>query len=345
MEKLLICRKVILYTLMGIILVCLTLSQSIASTIKWPMHSQFIESNFVVKHILKPFVSEVYKRTDGRLEITLHHSKELGYAGGDMMRHLRSGVIPISEIIVSFTAGDLPLVLAFELPFLQRNDQESRQFFSMIRPHMAQAYESNWNQYLLLNGPFPFTGVFTREKPIIDLSDFRGLKVRTLGKTSSEAFKSLGSTPVYIEFTEVYMALRRGVCDAAQTSATTAADAKLWEVTKFFTQLHLTRTSWAISVNKKAADELPADIRKILFEVAKEFEEKMFDISLKAEADAAAVMKANGTTFVDLPPDVMKEASGQTQHLWYEWANIIGNQGKDLLNEFLEKTGRSELKK
>ena len=332
-----------------VLLIWITLSLCVPSvhseTIKWPMHSQFIESNFVVRDILKPFVAEVYKRTNGRLDITLHHSKELGYSGGDMMRHLRNGVIPISEIIVSFTAGDLPLVLGFELPFLQRNDAESRLFFSTIRPYMAEAYKNDWNQYLLLNGPFPFTGVFTRDKPINTLDDLKGLKVRTLGKMSSEAFKSLNATPVYIEFTEVYMALKRGTADAAQTSATTAADAKLWEVTKFFTQLYLTRTSWAISVNKQAADSLPPDIRKILFEVASEFEQKMFDISLKAESDAAGVMASNGQKFYEISPGLMEECSNITRYKWHEWADTVGNDGKNILNTFLEKTGRSELKR
>lgn len=57
------------------------------------------------------------------------------------------------------------------------------------------------------------------KKPIYNLKDLKGIKIRAPEGLSSEVLRRAGATPVALPFSEVYSALEKGVVDAADASA------------------------------------------------------------------------------------------------------------------------------
>src|SRR5690606_1832626 len=78
--------------------------------------------------------------------------------------------------------------------------------------------------------------IFTSSnKPLIEIEDFKGVKIRGLNKLVDEALLALGAAPAAMPGSEVYQALQTGVIDAGLTDISAAYSRKYYEVQKYGT--------------------------------------------------------------------------------------------------------------
>ena len=99
-------------------------------------------------------------------------------------------------------------------------------------------------------------------KPLITPADFQGLKFRISGsKVADQYFRQLGAVPQVMAFSEVYQALQTGVVDGSENTASNYLTQKIHEVQKHITIADHAHLQYAVIVNKKFWDGLPADIR------------------------------------------------------------------------------------
>jgi C4-dicarboxylate-binding protein DctP len=107
--------------------------------------------------------------------------------------------------------------------------------------------------------------VITSSRPLHKLADYKGLKIRINSSKVTEATtRAIGAIPQTLAFSEVYQALQTGVVDGSETVLSNVYTQKFYEVQKHVTLLHHTHQAYAIVVNKKFWDGLPADIRTTL---------------------------------------------------------------------------------
>jgi tripartite ATP-independent transporter DctP family solute receptor len=142
-------------------------------------------------------------------------------------------------------------------------------------------------------------------KPVNNIDDFKGLKIRTIQVDSFvQLFRAIGAIPTPIAFAEVYLALSQGTVDAAETDLQSMYSAKQYEVTKYvaITNHGLSTSGLIISEQRWAA--LPQNVKEVLEQVEKE----AFEYNLK-EYDAGneqvqATLQQKGMTISH--PDTTK---------------------------------------
>jgi C4-dicarboxylate-binding protein DctP len=169
-------------------------------------------------------------------------------------------------------------------------------------------------------------------------ADFRGLKMRI---QSSDVLKgemrALGATPQVMAFSEVYQGLQTGVVDGTENPPSNMYTQKMHEVQKFMTMSEHGVIEYAVIVNKKFWDGLPADIRTQLEGAMREATKYTNAISKSENDDALAKIKASGKTqVIALTP---AEKSAWKKALVKVHKENEGRIGKDLIQSIYKETG------
>ena len=73
---------------------------------------------------LEDFAKKVKTATKGDLEIVVSSGGALGYKGPELLKVVRDGLVPVSDMLISGVAGDEKLLQIVTLPFLVRNFDE-----------------------------------------------------------------------------------------------------------------------------------------------------------------------------------------------------------------------------
>ena len=137
--------------------------------------------------------------------------------------------------------------------------------------------------------------IMSDNKPLREVADFHGQKMRIQSSKVLEAqFKALGALPQVLPFSDVYQALQTGVVDGSENNASNMYTQKHYEVQKYGTLSYHGYIGYAVIVNKKFWDGLPADIRGELEQAMKEATVYANDSAQKDNDDALAAMKASG---------------------------------------------------
>ncbi len=99
-------------------------------------------------------------------------------------------------------------------------------------------------------------------------------------------------------FSEVYQALQTGVVDGTENPPSNFYTQKMFEVQKYFTLTDHGVIEYAVIVNKKFWDALPADVRTTLEGAMKDATKYANDIAKKENDDALEAVKKSGKTQV-----------------------------------------------
>jgi len=145
-------------------------------------------------------------------------------------------------------------------------------------------------------------------------------------------FRALGAIPQVLAFSEVYQAMQTGVVDGNENVPSNCYTQKMHEVQKHATISHHGYIGYAVIVNKKFWDGLPADIRTQLEKAMAEATEYSNSIAQKENDDAIVAMKAAGkTTFYELTAAEKEEWKKALEPVTQEVSSRIG---KDLIEQF-----------
>ena len=179
--------------------------------------------------------------------------------------------------------------------------------------------------------------IMSANKPLKLPADFQGLKMRIQSSKVLEAqFKALGALPQVMAFSDVYQAMQTGVVDGSENTPSNMWSQKHYEVQKYATLSDHGYIGYAVIVNKKFWDGLPADIRGQLDKAMAEATTYANDLSQKENDDALAAMKASGKiTFIDLTAD---EKAAWHKALAPVSDEMAARIGKDTIDAFKKAT-------
>ncbi len=180
--------------------------------------------------------------------------------------------------------------------------------------------------------------VMSANKPINSPDDMLGLKMRIQSSKVLEAqMKALGAVPQVLAFAEVYQALQTGVVDGTENPPSNMYTQKMHEVQKYATLTNHGYLGYALIVNKKFWDDLPADIRGQLERAVAEATQYANNIAQKENDEALEAMQKSGKTeFHKLSEKERQEWIDALKPVHNEVANRVG---KDLLQSIYKATG------
>ncbi|MET4374781.1 C4-dicarboxylate-binding protein DctP [Bradyrhizobium sp. LB12.1] len=170
-------------------------------------------------------------------------------------------------------------------------------------------------------------------KKLVTPADYQGVKFRIQSSRVLQAqFKSLGSLPQVMAFSEVYQALQTGVVDGQENTWSNIYTQKMHEVQKYITETNHGYIGYVVIVNKKFWDDLPADILDQLSKAMKEATDFNNTQSQKENDAALAEIKKSGKSeIIKLTPE-QDEAMRKAMEAVYK--DAAGRIGQPLIDEF-----------
>ena len=141
--------------------------------------------------------------------------------------------------------------------------------------------------------------IMTANKPMKVPTDCRGMKMRIQSsQVLSAEMRALGALPQTMSFSEVYQAMQTGVVDGSENTPSNMFTQKHHEVQKYTTVTDHGYIGYAVIVNKKFWDGLPADIRTALEGAMKDATKVANDSAQKDNVDALEGIKKSGKSEV-----------------------------------------------
>lgn len=182
--------------------------------------------------------------------------------------------------------------------------------------------------------------IMSANKPINTPDDMLGLKMRIQSSKVLEAqMKAFGAVPQVMAFSEVYQALQTGVVDGTENPPSNMYTQKMHEVQKYATITNHGYLGYALIVNKKFWDGLPADVRSGLDKAVAESTAYTNQIAQKENDDALEAMKKSGRTqFHELTAAERKQWVDASKPVQDEMASRVG---KDLIDSINKATSVS----
>ncbi len=149
--------------------------------------------------------------------------------------------------------------------------------------------------------------MMSANRPLHVPADMKGLKMRIqASKVLDEQMRALGANPQVMAFSEVYQALQTGVVDGTENPPSNLYTQKMHEVQKHLTVTNHGYIGYAVIVNKKFWEKLPADIRTQLEGAMREATVYGDKIAQQENDAALDAVKKSGKTVVYVPTDAEK---------------------------------------
>lgn len=172
--------------------------------------------------------------------------------------------------------------------------------------------------------------VMSSNKPIHLPTDMKGQKLRIQSSKVLDAqMRALNANPQVLAFSEVYQALQTGVVDGTENPPSNLYTQKMHEVQKHVTVTNHGYLGYAVIVNKKFWDGLPADIRNELDGAMKAATKYANAIAQQENDNALEAVKKSGKTTVYVPTD--KEKAEWRKALLPVQKQMESRIGKDLI--------------
>jgi len=242
----------------------------------------------------------------------------------------------MADVLPTYVSGDVPLIEGVDLPGLFSLEEFDKSHKAHLAWHkVMKANEAKLGGVFIGSYAYAHQVLYSR-KPIRDLADLKGMKVRVFGAAQTDFIKALGAEPVSLPIAEVYTDLDRGTVDAAVTGTIAGFSLKWYEVTQHMVDLQIGPVMIALVVSKRTWDKLSPDLRKALEEVAAEVTRKGWELARTSTTDGIEGNKQKGMTWVPLKPEWKPaiHAAVRTSVL-PGWAKRAGADGKGAFNEVL----------
>jgi C4-dicarboxylate-binding protein DctP len=270
------------------------------------------------------------KATNGRVKVELYPNSTL-YKDKEELEALQLGAVQmLAPSLAKFGPLGVKEFELFDLPFIfPGRDVLYRVTEGPIGKELFKKLE-NKGIYGLAYWDNGFK-VMSANKPLHLPADFKGLKMRIQSSKVLDAqMRALGANPQVLAFSEVYQALQTGVVDGTENPPSNLYTQKMYEVQKHVTVSDHGYLGYAVIVNKKFWEGLPADIRTELEGAMKEATKYTNAIAQQENAKDLEKVRASGKT------DIYTLTAAEKA----EWRKVLvpvqkemeGRIGKDLIS-------------
>jgi C4-dicarboxylate-binding protein DctP len=181
--------------------------------------------------------------------------------------------------------------------------------------------------------------IMSANQPLIALKDFDGVRMRIqASKVLDAQMRALGAQPMVLAFSEAAPALRDGVVEGTENTPSNMYTQRMHETQKHLTVSNHGYLGYAVIVNKKFWDGLPAGTRTILTRAMRDATIYEKQIAQRANDEAMASIRKAGTTVIHtLNPAQQAQWRSAMQPVYGQMENRIG---KDTVRAILREVAR-----
>lgn len=254
------------------------------------------------------FAKRANTRLKGKARIIVYGSSQLG-KDKQLIQKLKLGTVDFAlpSTVMSSVSDKFGM---FEMPYLVKDRGHMKRIEKeLVWSRLVPSVEKQGLKIIAVweNG---FRQITNNTRPVHTPKDLKGLKLRTpKGEWRVKMFKSYGANPSPMSLSEVFVALQTGVMDGQENPLIQIYSQKFQEVQKYLSLTGHVYTPAYVTVGIKKWNKLPADVRKILEQTAKETQSFVYQTAQKFDDDLMKKIKAAGMKVNEVNKDKFVEAS------------------------------------
>ena len=290
----------------------------------------FPAGHYLVRLMLKPWMDDVTKRTNGAVTFSYYPNQQIGKAA-DMLRLTQSGVIDIGYIAPSYASDKMPLSEVAQLPEAFHTSCEGTlAYWKSARQGILAKQEYAPNKIkLLMQVVLPPYQVFTTKQKVESINDLQGLKLRTTGGAQDLTLRALGAVPVRMSAPDAYESLSRGTLDGLLFPMESVSSYGLDKLVKRATEgVSFGSFIVAYSINQGAWDRLPADVKTAMEEASEAIEPKVCAEVDREQIGSREHLQQAGVPFEPIPDESRVKIREKLKGVGQEWAAGLDGRGK-----------------
>jgi len=245
---------------------------------------------------------------------------------------VQTGQAQVGEILISLHENEDPLFGIDVIPFLATSYSEAAKLWKVSRKAIEERFAKQ-GMRVLYSVPWPPQGIYS-SKPLANLADMKGLKLRTYNPATSRIAELAGAQPVTIQAAELAQAMATGAVNANITSGATGYDSKAWEQVKYFYDAQAWLPRNIVFCNEKAFAALDKQTQDGLVKAATDAEARGWKTSEEKAKWYLDQLAKNGMTVA--PPSAAFAADlkklGDT--MTSEWVKQAGPDGQAIIDAY-----------
>ena len=254
------------------------------------------------------FAKRANAKLGGKAKVVVYGSSQLG-GDKEMIQKLKLGTLDMA-LPSTVMSSEVDLVGIFEMPYIVKDREHMKRIEKAVFwPMLEPAIEKKGLTVLAVweNGTRHITN---NKHPIKVPADLKGIKLRVPeGKWRVKMFQAYGANPSPMKFSELFTALQTGVMDGQENPLTQIYSAKLQEVQKFLSLSDHVYTPAYLTVGTNHWKSLPADVRKVLEDTARETQAFVYERAAREETELLAKLKQAGMQVNEVDKDAFVAAS------------------------------------
>ena len=254
------------------------------------------------------FARRANEKLAGKYKVVTYGSSQLG-GDKEMIQKLKLGTIDFAVPSTVMTS-EVDLYGIFELPYIVKDrNHMARIEKEIFWPTLAPETEKKGLKVLAVweNG---YRHITNNKRPVRVPDDLKGFKLRVPeGKWRVKMFQEYGANPSPMKFSELFTALQTGVMDGQENPFTQIYSAKLQEVQKYLSLSGHVYTPAYVLVGKNKYEKLPADVRKVLEDTARETQAFVYETAVRQESELLAKLKQAGMQVNEVDKNAFIKAS------------------------------------
>ena len=276
------------------------------------------------------FADLIKEKSGGKIQVTIYNSaqlgnevQEVGATQGGLQDFFLISSSPLTSIVPHLQVLDFPgLLTSKKDAYTFLDGPVGREMLDDFRKRNLVGLEY-WE-----NGFRQFTN---NDRPITDIGDFKGLKVRVIqNPIYLDMFGALGTHAVAMPFAELYTALETKIVDGQDNTIATDHMSKFYEVQKYLTMTNHVFNPMMLVASKKLWDDMSEEERTIIQTAATEAGKFQRELNDSIEKQQIEEMQAQGM-------QVNYFTAEQTEKMKAVMSPVISKYSKQVGEDFVKR--------
>lgn len=276
------------------------------------------------------FAEIIKQKSDGKIKVTIYNSAQLGNevqqvgaTQGGLQDFFLISSSPLTSIVPHLQVLDFPGLLS-----------DKKTAYTLLDGPIGRGMLKDFEKHKLVGLEYWENGFrqFTNNKrPIDDLKDLNGLKVRVIqNPIYLDMFDALGTHAVAMPFAELYTALETRIVDGQDNTIATDHMSKFYEVQKYLTMTNHVFNPMMLVASKKLWDGMSQEERTIIQDAATEAGKFQRQLNDSVEKQQIADMEKHGMK-------VSYFTAEQTEQMKEKMRPVVGKYSKQIGEDFVTK--------
>ena len=278
----------------------------------------------------KDFVSQIEKRTNGQVKITITFAQGLGKTT-ELLTLTAKGAIDMTATAPGYNPDQLHYWRAFQLPLTFATSKQAMHVLGTVVKEFP-VYNQEMDRagvVWLFQQPLGEYYMGGNSPDCTSVAKLKGKKIRSFGADIPKAFTAIGAVPVTVAPTDIYEALQHGTLDYSFINPGNIQSFRLVEVGKQHCGPVMAITGHNITMSKRTWGRLPKDIQQAFRDQSAKTAEDYLTWVGDFETKAVAHIKSQGGTFVPFPQEELTKWRSTAPDFLAQWEKDTAAATKD----------------